>query len=77
MRSNYLDHLAVVLRCQCLSDLRYRVITDREAHMLLEEGLDYPAAQYLEAAHYVLGQALPASLTAAEIRARIVKHMNA
>lgn len=75
MYSNYLDHLAQLLQCSCLSDLRFRRLSSTEAHKLLGEPDDYPLIQYQEAVQYILSDAAPSVSSPAEAKQAIVSHL--
>lgn len=76
MHKDYLDHLAAVLRCSCLSDLRYRTLTPGEAEKLLGESEEFPLLQYMEAARYILLKPELSFPTAADAKKSIVAHMS-
>ena len=54
---DYLEHLAQLLSCEYLSDLRYHGLTHAEAARILTEPERFPEVQYQEAARYILGSA--------------------
>lgn len=53
---SYLEHLTTVLSCEYLSDLRYKVITPRQARDIMGERERWPLSEYQEAADYILGK---------------------
>lgn len=75
MYLNYLDHLAELLQCSCLSDLRFRRLTSAEARKLLSESEDYPLLQYQEAVQYILADRAPSVSTPAEAKQAIISHL--
>lgn len=68
----FLDYLARILGCEYLSDLRFRVITEKEAAGILSLDIDmFPLLEYQEAARYLLN--CPAVYgTPAEARCAVV-----
>lgn len=52
---DYLEHLAALLSCDYLSDLRFYAITQEQARRILLEPERYPPEQYAESARYILG----------------------
>lgn len=74
-RIGYLDHLAELLHCQCLSDLRYRSISTRDARLLLDEPELYPLGDYIDAARYLLGDTKRVFQTSAQARESVVEYL--
>lgn len=75
MHLNYLDHLAQLLQCSCLSDLRFRRLSSAEARKLLSEPEEYPLIQYQEAVQYILADRSPSVSSPAEAKQAIVSHL--
>lgn len=51
---DYPEHLAALLSCEYLSDLRFQTITPDQARTILLEPEQYPPEQYAETARYLL-----------------------
>lgn len=73
---DYLEHLAELLGCQYLSDLRYRSITDSEAARILSEPEGFPLRGYVAAAEYIIRQTLSCD-TSQTARQAIIDYLSA
>lgn len=72
---DYLEHLASLLSCEYLSDLRYQAIAPDQADRVLSDSEEFPAEQYIKAARYIIGSKEPDYPSALEARRAIVNYL--
>ncbi len=72
---SYLDHLAELLHCCCLSDLRLYSLTSVGTKLLLEEPELYSLEDYTEAAQYLLADGSRTFQTSAQAKDAIIEYL--